>query len=284
MFPAKQRVMKKFPTVLNYIAGKKEGKLVIKIFLEKQEYKADIKTFFEETCGILKDEDFDFQCSKKFVLDVDNPKQTPPIDRIAKNRLQEVIQDEEDKLVALHSSLVGIGVGRVKINETKFGEECIVLYCLDKTLLPFGEKKFPEFLKGEKVDIREDCFMFASCEDCNQLEKGCCIGIAGEGLAGSVGFLVKSKNPSSNECGFLTAAHVVYKNIFELSESAAPVLGNFHKIVHPAESDNVVGSFTKAFCGNHKSNGYQKGIDAAFVRFEEKEKRGIFSSLGTVNH
>ena len=274
-FPKKQELMTKYPSVLNYIVGKKDGKSILKVFFEKKDDEAEM--FLRDTCCICADIEFDFIYVNEFKNDTMLPIEPPQVDRRTKAGLRKIIQDEEDKIVALYSTVVGIGVGRTMLSETEFGDPCIVLYCLDKTLVPFGEKKIPKLLKGCIVDIREDFFMFGYiCMDCKQLDKGCCIGRDGENIAGSVGFLVKSNCSSSKECGFLTAAHVAHGNVLELNKSATPVNGDFHNIVHPALSENVIGNVTKAFCGNRKTNEYQKGIDAAFVRFAEKKTKGNF--------
>ena len=273
-FPNKQELMKKYPSVLNYIAGKRDGKSVIKVFLEKKDDEAEM--FLRENCGISDDLEFEFIYAKEFIEDTRFPGEPPPVDKQTRASLRKIIQDEEDKIIALYSNVVGIGMGRIMLNDTQCGDPCIVVYCLDKTLVPFGEKKIPNFLKGYIVDIREDFFMFGCGMDCRQLDKGCCIGRAGEESAGSLGIFVTSKLSSSNERGFLTAAHVAYGNVLELNKFATPVDGDFHPIVHPVLSNRVIGNVTIAFCGNCETNGYEKGIDAAFVRFAGIENRGFF--------
>ena len=278
VLPDKKSLMNKYPSVMNYIAGRKNDKSVMKVFLEKED--GEVERYLREKCFEI--DKLEYIYAETLMNDTQFIKEAPPVDRHTRKRLQKIIRDEEDKTVALYSNIVGIGVGRVKLNEIKFGDPCIVLYCLDKSLVPFGEKKLPNFLKGCVVDTREDFFMFGSCKNCEQLDKGCCIGRAGEESAGSVGFLVKQTNRSTNECGLLTAAHFTYGNISELNKSLTPVYGDYHKIVHPAMSDNVIGHVTKAFCGNRKTNEYEKGIDVAFVRFAEKENRGILVLLDII--
>lgn len=52
--------------------------------------------------------------------------------------------------MARHSTVIAIGVDR-----NQHGFPTIVLYCLDKLIIPFGEKKIPEYLEDEKVEIRD---------------------------------------------------------------------------------------------------------------------------------
>lgn len=57
---------------------------------------------------------------------------------------------------------------------------CIIIYCLDKDLVFFGEKLFLKILEGFFCDIWEDCIMFGGCFDCYEivyLNFGCCIGL-----------------------------------------------------------------------------------------------------------
>ena len=283
-FPNKKELMTKYPSVLNYIAGKRDGKSILKVFLEQKDDEAEM--FFRENFGLSADLEFDYIYAKEFIENTLFTREPPPVDKQKRTSLRKIIQDEEDKIIALYSTVVGIGIGQTMRSETEFGDPCIVLYCLDKTLVPFGEKKIPNFLKEYIVDIREDFFMFGCSMDCRQLDKGCCIGRAGDKSAGSLGIFVKSNLSSSNESGFLTAAHVAYGNVLELNKSVTPVDGDFHPIVHPVWSNRVIGIVTKAFCGNREANGYKKGIDAAFVRFADIENRGIFfiSSSYNLNH
>lgn len=79
-------------------------------------------------------------------------------------------------------------------------ELCIVLYCLDKIIILFGEKLLLEMIVGWFCDIREDFVMFGKCLrlcllfSWNFFEFGCSIGIFFVDFVGFVGFLVELKN------------------------------------------------------------------------------------------
>lgn len=79
-------------------------------------------------------------------------------------------------------------------------ELCIVLYCLDKNIILFGEKLLLELIVGWFCDIREDFVMFGKCLrlcllfSLNFFEFGCSIGIFFVDFVGFVGFLVELKN------------------------------------------------------------------------------------------
>lgn len=280
VFPYKEAVMKKYPSVLNYLAGRIGGKSVIKVFFQKEDNEAE--AFFRENCSKTDDTELEFINVSELLKESKFRKKAHPVSRQTRTQLQEIIRHEEDKLTAIHSNIAGIGVGRVMINENEFGDPCIVLYCLDKRLLPFGEKEIPKSLKGNTIELREEIFMFGFCDNCQHLElldNGCGIGRPFNDSAGSVGFLVKSKC-QSKEWGFLTAAHVAYENVLELKYVSNPVLENSQEIVHPSyqdsKSNNIIGRVTKASCGSLQTNDYSKGIDAAFVHVYEPEIRGIF--------
>lgn len=257
---------------MNYIAGRKDGKYVIKVFLQRKDYTTE--EFFKQNCRNADEYEFSFTYATELLMDAKFLNETPPISTQTIEQLRKIIHEEEDKIVALHSNIVGIDIGRTMLNETEFGDPCIVLKCLDKTILPFGESEIPKSLQGYIVDIREDLFMFASCVDCYKLDIGCSIGRLGEQCEGSVGFFVKPRSDENG--GFLTAAHVAFGNVSELIESPEPFQGDFHEIVHPSSSQNVIGRVTKAYFGNWKSNEYPKGIDAAYVRLDEPNTRGNY--------
>lgn len=71
---------------------------------------------------------------------------------------------------------------------------CIILYCLHKCLIPFGEKPLPESIAGWPCDIREDFVRFGQCpQNCtaqNQRlpDPGCSIGKKWDSSSGSAGF------------------------------------------------------------------------------------------------
>ena len=68
--------------------------------------------------------------------------------------LQEIIKREEVKLLATHSNFIGLGLG------CKSGKPCIVLYCVDNSLIPFGEPKLPNYIEDFTVDLKNDIVMF----------------------------------------------------------------------------------------------------------------------------
>lgn len=75
---------------------------------------------------------------------------------------------------------------------------CIVLYCLDKNIVLFGENIMLSFIGGYFYDLREDfvmleiCFNICLFLDIDFFEFGCSIGIdlKIDGIIGIVGFMV----------------------------------------------------------------------------------------------
>lgn len=199
----------------------------------------------------------------------------PPIPGYERDKIHKIIQSEGERIIATYSNVTGLGVDRKLLENGQFGESCIVLYCFDKTLVPFGEDKLPTRLKGCSVDIRLDFIMFGLCNSgCNPLKKGCSIGIPEIKKAGSVGFFVRS-TISSSENGFLTAAHVALseKNM-ELSNKGS--LEGIHEIIHPSlqdsERNSVVGTVSRSVCKNIGPE--ETGVDAAFVKFQKPTSGG----------
>lgn len=106
--------------------------------------------------------------------------------------------------------IVGIGISNVRcINGNFIWELCIVIYCLDKLIILFGEKFLLISINGCYCDIRENIFLFGICDDCGEenVRLGCSIGIIISNVFGLVGFLVKLKK--INWIGFFIVVYVV---------------------------------------------------------------------------
>ena len=54
--------------------------------------------------------------------------------------------------MASHSTIVTIGVDRCSVNRNLFGVPCIVLNCLDKELVPFGERNILDCLENYPIE------------------------------------------------------------------------------------------------------------------------------------
>lgn len=215
-------------------------------------------------------------------------KDLPAIGILTGMKIGQIIQRHSDRIHASYSNVVGIGMSQVRcVGDTIVREPCIVLYCLDKSIIPFGEKPLPEQLEGIYCDSREDFVMFGLCphpcpaSNIGCPEPGCSIGIPSKMSTGSVGFLVKQTSlkdqPSS---GFLTASHAALKDFEDLYNKGFlskhnPDFSTF-KIFHPfcTEGDDSVevGSVVESFIGNYiyttedfKTSGKKEGLDFALV-------------------
>lgn len=149
---------KKLPSLLTYIAGEKSCLPVVKVFIshEDENDKKIISEIFRERKG------HSFEII--YVIATQQFKQKPENTRNRREleektsskeieimqKLHRIIQRQSEKLMARHSTVIAIGVDR---NQNGF--PTIVLYCLDKLIIPFGEKKIPEYLEDEKVEIRD---------------------------------------------------------------------------------------------------------------------------------
>lgn len=220
----------------------------------------------------------------------------PAIDAPTMNQLNEIIEDQGEKIFARHSNVVGLEISNVRCaGDRKKEEPCIVVYSLDKTLIPFGEKPLPESIGGWPCDVREDIVMlgFRKCPtNCpfpsdNHFMKGCSIGIPMGNGSGSVGFFYKSTNPTNTfGSGFLTASHVAVNGFERLYNQSLLSLINtlYHQdydIVHPSRedynarnSDNKVGKVVESFLGNYEIGSF--GLDFAVVKCNNFREEGMF--------
>ncbi|XP_065938350.1 uncharacterized protein [Magallana gigas] len=282
-------VFKMHPSIIKYITGYKDRddkKQVVKVYLHGDDKKAE--NFFKECCKISTDTYFEFvnvERSKGGNKEVEELKQrerkAPVVDDSTRKQLKQIIQEYGDKIYARHSNVVGIRIGKARrVGDTIQEQPCLVLYCLDKFLVPFGEKPLPEAIAGWPCDIREDFVRFGICPDrClassqNLPDPGCSIGIPSHDSSGSVGFLIESKDPLHTfEFGFLTASHVAVKRFEQLYHdekllSMHYLKLNDHFIVHPSwidngRNDHRIGKVVESFCGNYGLN--KIGLDFAVI-------------------
>lgn len=286
-------VLKNHPSILKYITGYRDSvdkKQVVKVFLNCEDKESEM--FFKSCCDLSKDLQFEFVNVKKFKEKTKEAKQlklreseAPAVDNIAREELRQIIQDHGEKIYGLFSNVVGINTSNARIVGDSIKEEpCIVLYSLDKSLIPFGEKPLPGMIAGKPCDIREDFFRFGRCpRNCpaqNQSlqDPGCSIGIKSDGSSGSAGFLYKSMEPT-NEFGdgFFTAAHVAVKDLIKLNSNTSFTTANFcpddNIIVHPSFPDNGNVNFR---VGRVVEAVFDKHLDFAAIKINESRNEGKY--------
>lgn len=284
-------VLQNYPSFRRYIVGYRGDTKIVKVFLSQEDN--NVNSFFENECKISEETTFEFvNINKKLKTEEDDDESAPALDNLTKNKLYQIIYEYYEKFSALYTTFTAMRIG----NSRRKGDilvhgPCIVLYCLDKTFIPVGEKPLPDSIEGWPCDIRKGhSFMGISCDNCifskqNFPMPGCSIGIPNSNTAGSVGFLVEPKTPSDTfKCGFLTAAHVAldsfnYGNLFDNQQFSSPHEKQY--IVHPAYSDNhrsdVVGEVVEAFCGNYGSS--KTGIDLSVVKCSNCSQNGKLFSV-----
>lgn len=297
-------LLQKQHSIVQFIAGYHGGrKPVVKVYLRKKD--EQVVMLFKNCCKRPKETEFEFvnidDDANKISTEVKQIKfyeeRARPIDISTMKKLGQVIQEHGEKIYARYSNVVGIGVSQVRrVGNTIKEEPCIVLYCLDKTLIPYGESPLPKYIAGWPCDLREDIVMFGgyACPDyCpssnpNFPEPGCSIGIPSVKSAGSVGFLVEPTNPVNNfglGCGFLTASHVAVESFQDLyyDESLLSSHNRLalekHFIVHPSCQDSghtghKVGEVVESYCGNYGLN--KIGMDFALVKNNIFRQQGNF--------
>ena len=137
----------KYPSVLGYIAGKVNGDPAVRVFLQHDD--KEVITYFTKNCKYPHNIHF-INVTKRLqdnAVRVKHKVAPASIDISTKKHLHEIIQKEGERIMAKHSTIVGVGID--------FFAPCVVLFCLDKQLIPFGEQKIPEQIEGYSVDIRE---------------------------------------------------------------------------------------------------------------------------------
>ena len=147
----------KCPSILTYIAGRRNNEPSVTVFL-KGENKEEAKAFFRTKCKIASIDFVDVTTklqdrSEKLKKRREQSKKVTLMDSHIRNGLRTIQKRYEEKLMATHSNIIGIGLGHM-MSDDNHDQPCIVLYCLDKSLIPFGEQELPKYLDGYPVDIR----------------------------------------------------------------------------------------------------------------------------------
>lgn len=278
-----REILKSNPSVLTYLAGTRTGVPVVKVFLtgdDKENTELQLRKHYPEVPFEFVDVD---KGRGDILENIETPeKSAPEIDNETRIEVNKVIKRNAETVFTNHSSIIGIEIGSVEKNEQT--DPCIVLLCLDETILPFGESPLPIKIDNYPCTYRREFVTFGHSVDCKTLNIGCSIGLQSVKSAGSVGFIVRSNDSQGFlKSGFLTAAHVAIEHCDELYEHSS-LLSNHplgkvsHEIVHPSYADNatnvVIGNVIESFFGNYGPNG--TGIDAAFVQTNELKLTGIY--------
>lgn len=264
--------LKSLNTVLKYITGRKNGRPCVKVFLkndDKEEENKKVEKFFREKGKYLSnqaDTDFEMISIEKEseqmwdeVQEIEKREEkAPEIPESTRDILEEIINSEGDKIYSRYSNVVGIGISNVLTRNGSIDDiPCIVLYCLDKDIVPFGEKPLPKYVMGYPCDIRKEIMIFGgACDNCQIVNPGC--DIRSNFFSGSAGFLVNMKNCAKDATGFLTAAHVVVEDVGLIYKDKSE---NFSRtrhlgdIMHPSNSLMKVGEVQNCFFGNFQSTG-----------------------------
>lgn len=279
------RGLEDYSSVLKYIAGQKDNKPAIKVFLSHDDTSA--MDFFKYNKQIPKGTSFEFvNVAEKSKEIFEAEKEIMdyslfPDENYVRTKLGELINKHAEKLYAKHSSIVGLDAGSMYFKGKM--QPCIIIYSLDKDFIPYGEDPLPKTLDRWHCDVREDIVMFGICYDCRHItypNPGCCIGLLSNGI-GSAGFLVKLKGSESPVTGFLTAAHVAARNwtdLYDFNELLSNLVTGEcgDEIVHPllpgCTEYKIIGKVKESFCGNWGEEGI--GMDAAFVQNFEPRNGG----------
>lgn len=287
-------VLQKYPSVTNFMIGHRGDKNpVLKVYLLNDDNNAEL--FFREKYSKYARIECVHIKKKKMLDKIETIKfyeeKAPAIDAPTIKELKKIIQEHGEKIYARYSNVVGLKISNVRcVGDITKDEPCIVLYCLDKTLVPFGENPLPDSLGGWPCDIREDSVMLGQCRSkcTNQSfpELGCSIGSSTTNGSGSVGFYYKSQITSDRfKCGFLTASHVAL-DFFEdfynksLLSTYKDLRQMTFSIYHPSREDcrsgKKIGKVVESFLGNKPSGSSdQSGLDIAVVESNVFAEKGV---------
>lgn len=274
-------VLENTPSIQDYIIGVKGDTTVIKAFISgDDDEKKRVEDELNKTCVFSKDISIEIvNIDEQSESDLNEAEEIQRVEKISTNlnestrtQLEKVIKKKQNYLYKRYSNIIGIGKSNVRYDGKTFVKDpCIVLYCLDKHIIPFGEGSLPTFFEGWPCDHREEFFMLESCpspcpsRDYAFPELGCSIGPDLQ-TTGSVGFMVQSQN-NSKKTGFLTAAHVAVKDLNKTKLHFPKVkLEEITKIKHPSNADDEknskeVGKVVEAYYGTYDG----RGLDVAYV-------------------
>lgn len=269
--------MQNYPFIIKHIAGRRNGKGVVKVFVS-QDIGIKTQQGFDDCFKVWEDTVVEFVNVKEMKESNKDDAMKSVAEKNSADyqstsgELFKTIRENRKKIFSRYSNVIAIREGG-----SKQGKPCIILHCLDKDIVPFGENPLPDLIGGWPCVVREDFITFGTCpqtcQSTNQkfLEPGCSIGLSGHTHSGSVGFLYESENYGS---GFLTASHVAVKDCHNYYMKNKFLSGHIFKneIIHPPwpdnnETENKVGEVVKAFFGEHRSStGVTEGLDLAAVR------------------
>lgn len=285
--------MSKYPSIIRFIAGYKDKTKVVKVFLHGDNQ--EVKDSFQDCCKVSEGTCFEFVNVDQIKEVSEEDKETelcessaPDVDDSTRIALGKIIQKYGDRISSTYSNVVAIQIGKVRRVRNLIQEQpCIILYCLDKSIIPFGENALPESIAGWPCDVREKLFILGVCpEMCtarnqNLPEPGCSIGIHSDDKSGSAGFLYLSKKGSIGS-GFLTAAHVAvefYRELYLNNTTLSNLPLETRDIVHPSCPDNdrynnKIGRVVESYFGNYESEALLTGYDIAVVRDDFERPTG----------
>lgn len=279
------------PSSYRYIVGYRGDKRIVKVYLREED--KTVENVFKNCCKMSEEITFEFvNINNQITTEEDDDVSAPAVDNSTRIKLDQIIGEYYEKFSALYTTFTAMRIGKSRReNGIILHEPCIVLYCLDKTFIPVGEKPIPNSLEGWPCDIRKGYpFLGTCCCNCMFSEEqnfpmpGCSISRPSSNTTGSVGFLVEPKNPSDTfKCGFLTAAHVAidkvnYEKLYDRHQELQMFSSQDENyfVVHPSYSDtqenNVVGEVVQSICGNYRST--RTGIDLAVIKCTSRTQNG----------
>lgn len=243
----------------------------------------EAKTFIKTHCKVSNETAFEFIN----VDDIDENQEEEEINpAVAESTIadaMQIIRENGEKILAKYSNVIGIRVGQTR-------SHCITLYCLDRTIVPFGEHPLPKFIEGRPCNVREDFFILGTCPlNCtDELPKpGCSIGVPErQGAGSSIGVPAAQDAGSSNGVpakqgeGSNTGIHLKQETESRIGQPTKQCAGYSTEVPKTQGAGSSIKISAKQ--GEGSSNGVPAKIGAGSVGFFYESKTGSRYGSGFV--
>jgi len=199
-------------------------------------------------------------------------------------KIQSVIGKHIDYLMRAHSNLNAIKASAIRSKEGGskiIAEECIVLFCTRKGIIPLLETSFPKHLDAYAVDVREGNFRFGNNYE-TILAMGLAIECEGSKKVGTLGPFVDEQDRSGNKLPcFLTCSHVCLDNKEMALNDKLRAGIQRHRIFQPSfdtqrlhllPNSTICGEVGAIFLGHVEVDGIKIGVDIASIKITNKDR------------
>jgi len=192
--------------------------------------------------------------------------------------MQGIIEKHSDFLMSFHSNLFAIETSAIKIKDGQIlKEECIVLCCTGKGIMPLLEEQFPRKLGDYNVDVRQEYYSFVGNKYEKKLNLGWPIGHNENEGSGTLGPIFREQKNSIPRYGFLTCSHVLFEEGYLKENENSMFTEPQYQILQPPDLVSKIpvemrrcGHVVKSFIGNVNNS---TGVDVSYVQIENEDRK-----------